>query len=262
MRPRLGAAAAHLDAQDMLPAVVHLLAMLLLVPPIAAAPEPSGPPSSRDPARVASAPPLVAPVWPGSVTGVWPLAPRPKVVAGFDPPLTVYGPGHRGVDLAGSLGQVVHAAAAGRVTYAGSVGGRGVVVVDHGATRTTYEPVHATVRVGTVVPAGAPIGTLQAFGSHCWPDICLHWGLLQRRLGGDVYLDPLSLVGAGPVRLLPLLGGAVAGSAASPGASPAAGPGWMFWRDRSDLSGQTHRGSPRSRPAGVPAGTPAAGGPW
>ena len=77
--------------------------------------------------------------------GVWPLRPTPEVVAGFDPPDSPYGAGHRGVDLAGSVGQVVHTALAGRVTFAGSIAGRGVVVVDHGPTRTTYEPVTATV---------------------------------------------------------------------------------------------------------------------
>ncbi len=67
---------------------------------------------------------------PGSATGVWPLDPRPAVVAGFDPPLSAYGAGHRGVDLAGAPGQQVRAAAAGRVTFAGSLAGRGVVVVE------------------------------------------------------------------------------------------------------------------------------------
>lgn len=231
MQQPVGAAAAHPDAQDMFPAVVHLLALLLVVPPIGAGSEHSGPLPSPVTARAGSGPPLVAPAWAGSATGVWPLAPRPRVVAGFDPPLTVYGPGHRGVDLAGSPGQVVRAAAAGRVTFAGSVGGRGVVVVDHGGTRTTYEPVHASVGVGTLMRAGEPIGTLQAFGSHCWPDVCLHWGLLQ----GEVYLDPLTLLGAGPVRLLPLLG-----SAGAPTGSVAA----------------------QARPVGVPAGTPVAAGLW
>lgn len=151
--------------------------------------------------------PTAAPLWRTTSTapapGVWPLAPQPEVVSGFDPPASAYGAGHRGVDLAGRAGQTVRAAAAGRVTFAGKLAGRGVVVVDHGATRTTYEPVTAGVRVGDTVTAGEPIGTLEAAGSHCPPAACLHWGLLE----GEVYLDPLTLVGAGPVRLLPLLGG-------------------------------------------------------
>ncbi len=151
--------------------------------------------------------------------GVWPLVPQPEVGEGFDPPDSPYGTGHRGVDLAGATGQHVRSALPGTVTYAGSVAGRGVVVVDHGSTRTTYEPVAGSVSLGDQVPAGGRIGRLQLPGSHCFPDACLHWGWIRNT--DDVYLDPLQLVGAGPVRLLPLwrddpapalrLGGALAG---------------------------------------------------
>ena len=132
--------------------------------------------------------------------GVWPLQPQPEVVAGFDPPDDPWGAGHRGVDLLGVPGQAVHTALAGRVAYAGLLAGRGVVVVDHGETRTTYEPVAAVVAVGDVLAVGAVIGELQTVGSHCPPQACLHWGWLR----GEVYLDPLGLVAGGPVRLLPL----------------------------------------------------------
>jgi murein DD-endopeptidase MepM/ murein hydrolase activator NlpD len=132
--------------------------------------------------------------------GVWPLEPQPKVVRPFDPPDSPYGAGHRGVDLLGGAGQPVLAALPGTVIYAGQLAGRGVVVVDHGATRTTYEPVSATVPVGTQAAAGSQLGTLEVPGSHCFPRACLHWGWIE----GETYLDPLRLVGAGPVRLLPL----------------------------------------------------------
>jgi murein DD-endopeptidase MepM/ murein hydrolase activator NlpD len=132
--------------------------------------------------------------------GEWPLRPQPEVVERFDPPDSQYGAGHRGVDLAGAVGQVVRAALPGTITYAGSIAGRGVVVVDHGTTRTTYEPVTATVELGAAVARGDPIGTLQLGGSHCFPRACLHWGWIE----GETYLDPLRLVGLGPVRLLPL----------------------------------------------------------
>lgn len=132
----------------------------------------------------------------------WPLQPRPEVVRGFEPPPKRWLPGHRGVDLLGTPGQPVLAPVAGTVTYAGALGGRGVVVLSHGATRTTYEPVRASVRIGAAVPAGAPIGRLSAAGSHCVPRACLHWGLIR----GTEYLDPLSLAGGAPVRLLPLAG--------------------------------------------------------
>ena len=134
--------------------------------------------------------------------GVWPLVPEPEVVQSFDPPDSPYGAGHRGVDLAGMPGQRVRSALPGTVTYAGSLAGRGVVVVDHGSTRTTYEPVAASVSVGDQVSAGGWIGTLQLAGSHCFPRACLHWGWIRRL--DDAYLDPLRLVGSGPVRLLPL----------------------------------------------------------
>jgi murein DD-endopeptidase MepM/ murein hydrolase activator NlpD len=133
---------------------------------------------------------------------VWPLAPRPDVVSGFDPPASTWGAGHRGVDLLGHAGQSVHSALGGTITFAARLAGRGVVVVDHGGVRTTYEPVSASVVVGQVVTRGAVIGTLQRASSHCFPRSCLHWGLRR----GETYLDPLTLVGAGPIRLLPLAG--------------------------------------------------------
>jgi murein DD-endopeptidase MepM/ murein hydrolase activator NlpD len=146
--------------------------------------------------------------------GVWPLEPTPVVVHGFDAPDSPWGSGHRGVDLAGTPGQVVRSSLPGRVTYAGPLAGRGVVTVHHGETRTTYEPVASTVAVGDVVAAGAPLGTLALPGSHCFPRACLHWGWLA----GATYLDPLDLVGAGRIRLLPLSGlGSVPTAPLAPG---------------------------------------------
>ncbi|WP_457207305.1 M23 family metallopeptidase [Nocardioides sp. P5_C9_2] len=132
--------------------------------------------------------------------GVWPLDPRPEVVATFDPPDDPWGGGHRGVDLAGRIGQPVRAALPGEVVFAGRIAGKPVVSVSHGDTRTTYEPVVASVDVGTRIAAGGVLGVLDLPASHCFPRACLHWG--WRR--GDTYLDPLDLVGGGPVRLLPL----------------------------------------------------------
>ena len=163
------------------------------------------------PAAPASADPVPAP----AREGVWPLSPRPSVGAGFDPPTTRWGAGHRGVDLLGRAGQPVHTSLGGRVTFAAPLAGRGVVVVDHGAVRTTYEPVRASVEVGDVVGRGAVVGRLQHTASHCFPRSCLHWGLLR---GAD-YLNPLTLVGAGPVRLLPLSGDLAEASDAPPSTS-------------------------------------------
>lgn len=204
----MGTAGARRDPRAMTTTVAHLLAVLLAtVGSVSLAPTPT--------------PVTVAPQVPAA--GVWPMEPVPAVVAGFRPPATRYAAGHRGVDLAGRAGQVVRAAAGGRVTYAGLLAGRGVVVVDHGPTRTTYEPVRATVGVGTVVGAGDKVGRLEAAGSHCAPAVCLHWGLVE----GDAYLDPLTLVGAGPVRLLPLdglpAGGAPRAATGALEAGPVAG---------------------------------------
>lgn len=130
-----------------------------------------------------------------------PLAPGPEglpagvlpvpggLVTPFRPPPEPWLPGHRGVDLAAEPGDPVHAAAAGIVTYAGLIAGRGVVVVDHGALRTTYEPVSAGVGVGQRVEVGEVLGVLQAGHAGCAPVSCLHWGLRR----GEEYLDPLLL---------------------------------------------------------------------
>lgn len=142
-------------------------------------------------------PPAVADSEP---VGVWPLRPTPEVVHGFDPPADPWGSGHRGVDLAGRVGQSVHTALAGTVGFVGKIAGKPVVTITHGDTRTTYEPVSSTLEVGAVVAAGDRIGALEVPFSHCFPAACLHWGLIR----GNIYLDPLRLLGSGRVRLLPL----------------------------------------------------------
>ncbi len=132
----------------------------------------------------------------------WPLKPA-SLSAGFDRPAQNWLPGHRGVDLVGQSGDQVLAAGTGAVTFAGLVAGKGVVVIKHGKLRTTYEPVIASVTVGSRVRVGDVIGTLSPGESHCSTQTtvsCLHWGLLR----GEKYLNPLSLVQK-RVRLLPTL---------------------------------------------------------
>jgi murein DD-endopeptidase MepM/ murein hydrolase activator NlpD len=157
-----------------------LLAVGLVLPPTAAAAD-----------RAAPGP-----------TALWtsPLAGAPTVTRPFDPPTTGYGPGHRGVDLAGAPGEVVVAAGAGVVLFAGQIAGRSVVSVVHpDGLRTTYEPVEPSVAAGQPVARGSPIGTLVAGHAGCPAAACLHWGLIR----GEVYLDPLLLLRAPTVRLLP-----------------------------------------------------------
>ena len=148
-------------------------------------------------------PPAAADTGPWS----WPVAGPREVSRPFVPPASRYGTGHRGADLPSAAGAVVRSAGAGRVSYAGLLAGRGVVVVVHGALRTTYEPVAASVAVGDDVASGEPLGVLEAGHAGCPVAACLHWGLRR----GDDYLDPVRLVERGPVRLLPVGPGAVAG---------------------------------------------------
>ncbi|GAA6526483.1 peptidoglycan DD-metalloendopeptidase family protein [Intrasporangium sp. DVR] len=131
----------------------------------------------------------------------WPLLPQPDVVHRFAPPRRRWEPGHRGVDLRASVGQSVHAPAAGEVTFAARLAGRGVVVVRHpGGPRSTFEPVAGSVSVGATVARGQVVGLVTDDRTHCEPTTCLHWGVIR----GREYLDPLSLLGRFPVVLLPL----------------------------------------------------------
>jgi murein DD-endopeptidase MepM/ murein hydrolase activator NlpD len=152
-------------------------------------------------------PPTPSPPVP-AVARAWPVGTHPPVLRDWEPPATVYGRGHRGVDLSAPAGTPVRAVAAGRVSFAGRVAGRGVVSVELSGTdlRTTYEPVRASVKKGDALEAGEVVGTVEPTGSHCTVT-CVHWGLLR----GETYLNPLSLLPPwlqhrGPSRLLPVLG--------------------------------------------------------
>ncbi|MCX2181579.1 M23 family metallopeptidase [Streptomyces sp. SKN60] len=142
------------------------------------------------------------------LTATWPIGPpRPDILRGWEPPPGPYAAGHRGLDLAAPPGTPVHAPAAGTVTFAGPVGGQGVLVLTLPGTgdpplRTTYVPVDPLVPTGTTVRTGDIVARVTEGGTHC-PASCLHWGLLR----GDTYLNPLRLLGAaGPSRLLPVWG--------------------------------------------------------
>jgi hypothetical protein len=132
-----------------------------------------------------------------------PLAGPVHVMRPFLAPTGPYARGHRGVDLAASVGDRVYAAGAGRISFAGPVAGHGVVAIDHGnGLRTTYEPVDPSLAVGQGVRPGDPIGVLARPMGHCGPFPCLHWGLRRAQR----YLDPLTLLSPpGDWVLLPFL---------------------------------------------------------
>ena len=137
----------------------------------------------------------------------WPLRP-PQLTRPFDAPRPDWQAGHRGVDLAGTPGQPVYAAAAGTVVFAGALAGRRVVSVEHpGGLRTSYEPVDAVVTPGQLVAAGAPLGRLQPGHPGCPVQACLHWGAMWGPAARADYVDPVALVAGTPVRLKPLVPG-------------------------------------------------------
>ncbi|HTJ40125.1 MAG TPA: M23 family metallopeptidase [Dactylosporangium sp.] len=164
--------------------VVAAVSSALATPPPK---EPPAPPPAQESPESVYEPPLDGPV---------------TVTRGFEPPSDRYSAGHRGVDLAGVPGQLVRSAGPGKVIFAGMVGGRPVVSVQHpGGVRTTYEPVDPDVVQGQAVSTGTPLGRLRPGHPGCPVAACLHWGL---RTDEGVYLDPLTLIRQARVRLFPL----------------------------------------------------------
>lgn len=127
------------------------------------------------------------------------------VTRAFDPPSSPFGSGHRGIDIAASVATPVVAAASGVVTFAGPVGGRLFLTIDHGGgLESTYSFLDAVVaRKGTVVAQGQVVARSGA-GHAGSTTPHLHFGV--RLL--DAYVDPLDYLGPVEVwrfiRLAPL----------------------------------------------------------
>jgi murein DD-endopeptidase MepM/ murein hydrolase activator NlpD len=144
---------------------------------------------------------------PACAAGDWSWPVVGPVIRAFDPPDRPFGSGHRGIDIAASAGSPVRAAAAGVVTFAGPVGGRLFVTIDHGAgLESRYSFLSAlAARRGDAVSEGQVVarsGTGHA--GDLVPN--LHFGVLL----DDVYVDPLDYLGPVEVwrfiRLAPLEG--------------------------------------------------------
>jgi murein DD-endopeptidase MepM/ murein hydrolase activator NlpD len=142
---------------------------------------------------------------PASAAGTWSWPVSGPVIRAFDPPDSPFGSGHRGIDIAAPAGSDAVAPAAGVVVFAGPVGGRLFVTIDHGGgLESTFSWVESIdVRRGDVVAAGQVVATT---GSGHAGDIVpnLHFGV---RLD-DVYVDPLDHLSAleltSLIRLAPL----------------------------------------------------------
>lgn len=136
-------------------------------------------------------------------TWTWPVV--GPVVVPFDPPDSPYGAGHRGIDIAAALGTPVVAPADGVITFAGPVGGRLFVTIDHGGgiLSTVSFLSSVTVRRDDDVTAGQPVGTTG--GGHAGsPTPVVHFSVRR----DDVYEDPLDHLPvvdtSGWVRLAPV----------------------------------------------------------
>lgn len=134
----------------------------------------------------------------GSPPPAWTLPVPGPALSSFDPPKQPWLAGHRGIDLVAEPGDPVRSVASGVVAFAGTVAGRGVISVQHGQVRSTYEPVTPAVAVGDHVVSGERLG-LVAGSAHegCG---CLHLGA---RRGVD-YIDPWTLLRS-PSRLVSVL---------------------------------------------------------
>ena len=142
---------------------------------------------------------------PARAAGTWTWPVVGPVVRPFDPPDSPFGSGHRGIDIAASVGTPVVAAADGVVTFSGPVGGRLFLTIDHGGgLESTYSFLDAVVaRRGSVVTQGQVVA--RSGTGHAGSVVPhLHFGV--RLL--DVYVDPLDYLGPVEVwrfiRLAPL----------------------------------------------------------
>jgi hypothetical protein len=141
---------------------------------------------------------------PASASWRWPVS---------GPVLTPYSNGtdpyasgqHRGVDIAAPVGAPVAAAAAGVVTFAGSVGSAGLTVAvrtDDGFDTSYLHLSSVAVRAGDRVASGAPIGRVGTTGRRSAAAPHLHFGV--REAGTRfAYRDPLDLLPVPPPATAP-----------------------------------------------------------
>jgi hypothetical protein len=95
---------------------------------------------------------------PPRVPALW-IPASGAVVRGFDARAGPYGPGHRGIDIAAPVGDVVRAPAAGRVVFAGPVAGTTwVTLLVAPGVLVSLGPMLGPVAPGGHLRARAPVG--------------------------------------------------------------------------------------------------------
>ena len=142
---------------------------------------------------------------PASAAGTWTWPVTGPVIRGFDPPDSPFGAGHRGIDIAVPYGSVAVAPADSRVAFAGPVGGRLFITLDHGGgLESTFSWVSSLeVRRGDQIRQRQPIA--HTGGGHTGDPVAnLHFGVKL----DDAYVDPLEYLSAldlsALIRLAPL----------------------------------------------------------
>ncbi len=120
------------------------------------------------------------------------------VIRPFQPPVTQFSRGHRGVDLAALPEQLVTTPISGMVHFAGYVVNRPVITIATATILLSIEPVESFLGAGDYVKRGEVIGWVGT-GGHC-DQFCIHVGV--RRIGTRNYLDPIPYLLQLP-RLLP-----------------------------------------------------------
>ena len=146
--------------------------------PDAAAPPPEGSSEAESPA------PAQAPTAPPSSGFVWPV--RGSIVSPYG---QRWGRLHAGIDISAPAGTAIVASASGRVTYAGSMSGYGLIVVIQHANNVATAYAHnsrISVSVGQSVAQGQVIAAVGCTGS-CYGDH-VHF---EVRVGGSP-VDPMS----------------------------------------------------------------------
>ena len=137
---------------------------------------------------------LASPAW---AQWVWPL--RGEVITPYSNGDDPYASGrHRGIDIAGDVGQPVVAATGGTVRFAGTVGSSGLTVSVRSLDGFDTSYLHlssASVRAGQSVATGDRLGAVGTSGTRSAEPPHLHFGVREAGTR-HAYRDPLSLLPA------------------------------------------------------------------